>query len=52
VGRPLTSLRNADGILPEVDFTRPVNGSDLIDQGQDVGLLGEGSAPDLGAFER
>jgi hypothetical protein len=45
------SPRTADGGLPEVDFMRLVNGSDLIDEGQDVGLPYEGSAPDLGAFE-
>jgi hypothetical protein len=46
------SPRNADGSLPDVDFMRLVNGSDLIDEGQNVGLPYEGSAPDLGAFEK
>ncbi len=31
---------------------RLVNGSDLIDEGQNVGLPYEGSTPDLGAFEK
>lgn len=47
----LDAPRNADGSLPTVDFMRLVNSSDLIDQGVDVGLPFNGTAPDLGAFE-
>ncbi|WP_242092886.1 right-handed parallel beta-helix repeat-containing protein [Aestuariivivens sediminicola] len=47
----LSSPRNADGSLPDIDFMNLVNGSDLIDGGVDVGLPYNGSAPDLGAFE-
>ncbi|MFZ6031212.1 MAG: InlB B-repeat-containing protein [Chloroflexota bacterium] len=43
--------RQADGNLPVNDFARLVAGSDLIDQGIDVGIPFLGSAPDLGAFE-
>ncbi len=43
--------RAADGSLPVVDFMRLVEGSDLIDAGQDEGLPFTGDAPDLGAFE-
>jgi len=42
--------RQADGSLP-TGFARLVSGSDLMDKGVDVGLLYNGSAPDLGAFE-
>jgi hypothetical protein len=43
--------RLADGSLPINDFARLVTGSDLIDQGIDVGIPYLGLAPDLGAFE-
>jgi hypothetical protein len=43
--------RQADGSLPDNGFARLVAGSDLIDQGVDVGLPYCGAAPDLGAFE-
>ncbi len=43
--------RQADGSLPANDFARLAAGSDLIDQGVDVGLPYFGTAPDLGAFE-
>jgi hypothetical protein len=43
--------RQADGSLPNVNFMKLAEGSDLIDQGEDVGLPFAGSAPDLGAFE-
>ena len=43
--------RQADGSLPVSDFLRLVSGSDLIDQGVDVGLAYSGLAPDIGAFE-
>ena len=44
--------RGADGSLPELDFLRLADGSDLIDAGVDVGLEFAGAAPDLGAYER
>jgi hypothetical protein len=44
--------RNADGSLPNIAFMHLAPGSDLIDGGTDVGLPYNGSAPDLGAFER
>lgn len=43
--------RKADGSLPDITFMHLVEGSDLIDGGQDVGLTYAGTAPDLGAFE-
>ncbi len=43
--------RQADGSLPVSDFLRLVSGSDLIDQGVDVGLAYNGLATDIGAFE-
>jgi hypothetical protein len=43
--------RGADGGLPVLDFLRLADGSDLIDEGTDVGLAFAGSAPDLGAYE-
>jgi hypothetical protein len=47
----LTTARNSDGSLPQINFLQLVSTSDLIDQGVDVGLPFNGSAPDLGAFE-
>jgi len=47
----VTGARQADGSLPELDFLKLVEGSDLIDAGTDVGLSFNGDAPDLGAFE-
>jgi len=47
----LSSPRNTDGSLPDINFMKLVSGSDLIDAGVDVGLPYNGSAPDLGAFE-
>ena len=46
-----SAARAADGSLPENDFLRLAPGSGLIDQGVDVGLPFNGTAPDLGAFE-
>jgi MYXO-CTERM domain-containing protein len=43
--------RQADGSLPNMGFLRLVQGSDLIDRGEDVGLKFTGTAPDLGAYE-
>ncbi|GGK10524.1 hypothetical protein GCM10007962_00830 [Yeosuana aromativorans] len=48
----LSSPRQADGSLPNVDFMKLVDGSDLIDAGINVGLQFNGVAPDLGAFEK
>ena len=47
----LTAPRNPDGSLPFMDFLRLAAGSDLIDEGVDVGLEYNGDAPDLGAWE-
>ena len=44
--------RQADGSLPDNSFMRLVSGSDLVDKGVNVGLPFNGSAPDLGAYER
>ncbi len=43
--------RQADGSLPVSDFLSLVSGSDLIDNGLDVGLAFNGLSPDIGAFE-
>jgi pectate disaccharide-lyase len=43
--------RRNDGALPDNAFCKLVPGSDLIDQGIDVGGPFTGKAPDLGAFE-
>jgi hypothetical protein len=42
--------RQADGSLP-TGFARLLTGSDLIDQGVNVGQPFAGSAPDLGPYE-
>lgn len=47
----LLSPRNADGSLPAINYMKLVDGSDLIDAGEDVGLSFTGSAPDIGPFE-
>ncbi|WP_051286312.1 right-handed parallel beta-helix repeat-containing protein [Salinimicrobium terrae] len=47
----MTGPRKADGSLPDVSFFHLEADSDLIDNGVDVGLPYNGSAPDLGAFE-
>jgi len=44
--------RKADGSLPDVTFLHLVTGSDLIDKGTTVGIAYNGTAPDLGAFEK
>ncbi len=49
--KSLTGPRQADGSLPKVTFMHLAPGSDLIDQGLDVGLPYKGKAPDLGCFE-
>jgi hypothetical protein len=43
--------RKSDGSLPDIDFMKPQEGSDLIDAGIDVGLSYEGTSPDIGAYE-
>jgi hypothetical protein len=48
----MSGPRKPDGGLPDCDFLKLATGSDLIDNGVDVGLSFSGSAPDLGAFER
>lgn len=48
----LSSPRQADGSLPNIDFMKLVDGSDLIDKGVDVGKAFTGSAPDIGPFEK
>ena len=48
----MTAARQADGSLPDLgDNFKLRSTSDLIDQGLDVGLPYNGSAPDIGAFE-
>jgi len=43
--------RKADGSLPDITYLVPAPSSQFVDAGTDVGLLFNGSAPDLGAFE-
>ncbi len=43
--------RQANGNLPDVDFLKLKQGSDIIDKGKNLGFAFYGSAPDLGAFE-
>ncbi len=47
----LFRARNSDGSLPDIDFLRLKESSDLIDAGTNVGLPYNGDNPDLGAFE-
>jgi Pel9A-like, right handed beta helix region/Secretion system C-terminal sorting domain len=47
----LTAPRKPDGSLPDIDFMRPAQGSDLIDAGIDIGYDYSGNAPELGAIE-
>ena len=47
----LKSPRKTDGSLPDIDYLKLVSGSDLIDQGVNVGLDFSGAAPDIGPFE-
>jgi len=47
----LTSARQSDVSLPNIDFLHLAPGSRLIDAGVDVGLPFSGKAPDLGTFE-
>lgn len=43
--------RQADGSLPNINFLKFSAASDLIDQGLNIGLPFNGSAPDRGAYE-
>jgi hypothetical protein len=43
--------RRADGSLPDINFLRLRESSDLVDKGVDVGLAYKGEAPDIGALE-
>ncbi|HWS87543.1 MAG TPA: fibronectin type III domain-containing protein [Pyrinomonadaceae bacterium] len=47
----MTLPRKADGSLPDITFMRPAGGSDLVDQGVNLGFSFNGAAPDLGCFE-
>lgn len=47
----ITGLRTIEGSLPELNFLKLKEGSDLIDAGVFVELPFNGNAPDLGAFE-
>ena len=48
----MTAARQADGSLPDLgNYFKLRSTSDLINQGIDVGLPYESTAPDLGAFE-
>lgn len=46
----VSGKRKANGDLPDLDFLRLAEGSDLIDAGIDVGLPYKGNAPDLGPY--
>lgn len=47
----IIAARQADGSLPNVNFLKLKQGSDLIDKGMDLGFAFYGIAPDFGAFE-
>ncbi|MFA6580587.1 MAG: T9SS type A sorting domain-containing protein, partial [Paludibacter sp.] len=47
----LIAPRQADGSLPDINFLKLKEGSDLIDKGMDLGFTFVGATPDLGAFE-
>jgi len=47
----LTAPRKPDGSLPDIDFMKPAQGSDIIDAGIDIGFGFLGNAPELGAIE-
>ena len=47
----LTQGRHSDFTLPTNNFLRLVSGSDLIDQGVNLGFTYTGASPDLGCFE-
>jgi len=48
----LTQARQINGDLPELTLLHLADGSDLIDKGTNVGFAFNGTAPDLGAFEK
>ena len=48
----LRNPRNADGSLPSINFMKLAATSAMVDAGTNVGLAYNGTAPDLGAFER
>jgi hypothetical protein len=47
----LDRKRKNNGNLPDIDFMKLEEGSDLIDAGTDVGYTYHGKAPDLGWYE-
>ena len=47
----LTAPRKSDSSLPDIDFMRPAQGSNIIDAGTDIGFGFLGNAPELGAIE-
>lgn len=47
----VTGPRQADGSLPNLNFLKLAQGSDLINKGVNVGLPFSSTAPDLGAYE-
>ena len=47
----LATARQSDGSLPDIDFAKLVEGSDLIDAGIYVGIAYRDDAPDMGPFE-
>jgi hypothetical protein len=47
----LSKPRFTDGSLPNINFMHPVQGSDLIDAGSDVGIPFLNTKPDLGFWE-
>ena len=47
----VTGARQADGSLPDLNFMKLKDDSNLVDFGVDVGLDFYGAAPDLGAYE-
>jgi hypothetical protein len=49
--KELTTLRKSDGSLPDINFLKLAEGSDLVDAGIDVGMPYNGISPDMGAFE-
>lgn len=54
VGAIITALsgaRQSDGSLPNINWGKLINGSDLIDAGTVVGTPYNGAAPDIGWFE-
>ena len=47
----LTTARNTDGSLPNINFMQLAANSDAIDKGLNIGFAYNGTAPDLGCFE-